>query len=75
VQLVFEQYLFSFKLSSWQSRSLSLVEMYLDQGEPTEKCGEIHFGLDYDFTTQTLKLKIIQVIFRSLEKQYVARNV
>jgi hypothetical protein len=35
--------------------------MYLDQGEPTEKCGELHFGLDYDFATQTLKLKIIQV--------------
>ena len=25
-----------------------------------EKCGEINFGLDYDFATQTLKLKIIQ---------------
>jgi hypothetical protein len=35
--------------------------MYLDQGEPSEKCGELNFGLDYDFSTQTLKLKIIQV--------------
>ncbi len=40
---------------------MSLVDMYLDQGEPSEKCGEIHFGLEYDFGTQTLKLKIIQV--------------
>jgi hypothetical protein len=31
------------------------------QGEPSEKCGEINFSLDYDFNTQTLKLKIIQV--------------
>ena len=30
-------------------------------GEPSEKCGEINFSLDYDFQTQTLKLKIIQV--------------
>ena len=35
--------------------------MYLDQGEPSEKCGELNFGLEYDFATQTLKLKIIQV--------------
>ena len=34
------------------------------QGEPSEKCGDINFGIDYDFTTQTLKLKIIQVIER-----------
>jgi hypothetical protein len=31
------------------------------QGEPSEKCGELNFGLDYDFSSQTLKLKIIQV--------------
>ena len=35
--------------------------MYLDQGDPSEKCGELNFGLEYDFATQTLKLKINQV--------------
>jgi hypothetical protein len=35
--------------------------MYIDQGEPSEKCGELNFALDYDFPTQTLKLKLIQV--------------
>ena len=35
--------------------------MYVNQGEPSEKCGELNFGLEYDFATQTLKLKIIQV--------------
>jgi len=47
-------------LAFWQNRSISLVDMYLDQGEPSEKCGELNFGLEYDFATQTLKLKIIQ---------------
>ena len=37
------------------------MDMYLDQGEPSEKCGDLNFGLEYDFATQTLKLKIIQV--------------
>ena len=37
------------------------MDMYMDQGEPSEKCGELNFGLEYDFATQTLKLKIIQV--------------
>jgi len=36
------------------------VDMYLDQGDPSEKCGELNFGLEYDFATQTLKLKINQ---------------
>ena len=37
--------------------------MYKDQqGEPSEKCGDIHFGLNYDFSPQTLKLKIIEVM-------------
>ena len=35
--------------------------MYHDTGEPTEKCGELNFGLEYDYPTQTLKLKMIQV--------------
>ena len=37
--------------------------MYINEGEPTEKCGDLNFGLEYDFATQTLKLKIIQVRF------------
>jgi len=47
-------------LAFWQNRSISLMDMYLDQGEPSEKCGDLNFGLEYDFATQTLKLKIIQ---------------
>ena len=49
------------QLAFWQNRSISLVDMYLDQGDPSEKCGELNFGLEYDFATQTLKLKINQV--------------
>ena len=37
-----------------------MMNMYGGDGND-EKCGEINFGLDYDFATQTLKLKIIQV--------------
>ena len=40
---------------------MSLVDMYIETGDPTEKCGELNFSLDYDFATQTLKLKMIQV--------------
>ncbi|XP_059080048.1 synaptotagmin-7-like isoform X2 [Tigriopus californicus] len=47
-------------LAFFNNRSISLVDMYTDMGEPTEKCGELNFGLEYDFATQTLKLKIIQ---------------
>ena len=36
------------------------MDMYGTDGND-EKCGEINFGLDYDFGSQTLKLKIIQV--------------
>ncbi len=50
-----------FQLAFWASRSMSLVDMYTDQGDPSEKCGELNFSLDYDFATQTLKLKMIQV--------------
>ena len=39
-----------------------MLDLYGDQqGEPSEKYGDINFGIDYDFPTQTLKLKIIQV--------------
>ena len=40
---------------------MSLVDMYVETGDPSEKCGELNFSLDYDFATQTLKLKMIQV--------------
>ena len=30
------------------------------------KCGDINFGLEYDFPSETLKLKIIQVWHRPL---------
>ena len=40
---------------------MSLVDMYIETGDPSEKCGELNFSLDYDFATQTLKLKMIQV--------------
>ena len=40
------------------------MDMYGADGND-EKCGEINFGLDYDFATQTLKLKIIQVLLKT----------
>ena len=43
------------------------MDMYGTDGND-EKCGEINFGLDYDFSTQTLKLKIIQVLTNTLLK-------
>ena len=43
------------------------MDMYGTDGND-EKCGEINFGLDYDFATQTLKLKIIQVLKNTLLK-------
>lgn len=44
-----------------QSRSISLVDMYIDNAEPTENVGQIHFSLEYDFQNTTLILRIIQV--------------
>lgn len=58
--------LLSFQLAFFNNRSISLVDMYTDMGEPTEKCGELNFGLEYDFATQTLKLKIIQVTLKGI---------
>ncbi|XP_014228308.1 synaptotagmin-7 isoform X2 [Trichogramma pretiosum] len=43
-----------------QSRSISLVDMYIDNAEPTENVGQIHFSLEYDFQNTTLILRIIQ---------------
>lgn len=44
-----------------QSRSISLVDMYIDNSEPSENVGQIHFSLEYDFQNSTLILRIIQV--------------
>jgi hypothetical protein len=53
--------------SFWQSRSFTLMDLYADpQGETGEKCGDINFGIDYDFPTQTFKLKLIQVRGRGI---------
>ena len=55
-----------FQLSFWQNRSLTLLNLYSDQvGEPSEKCGDINFSIEYEYSSQTLKLKIIQVGFPS----------
>lgn len=44
-----------------QSRSVSLVDMYIDNSEPSENVGHIHFSLEYDFQNSTLVLRIIMV--------------
>jgi hypothetical protein len=48
-------------MAFWQNRSISLVDMYIDNSEPTENVGQIHFSIEYDFQNTTLILKIIQV--------------
>ena len=58
-----------FQMSFWNSRSLSLADMYIDQGDPSEKQGELNFSLDYDYASQTLKLKIIQVSYEGMLRQ------
>ncbi|XP_046636772.1 synaptotagmin-7-like isoform X2 [Daphnia pulicaria] len=47
-------------MAFWQNRSISLVDMYIDNSEPTENVGQIHFSLEYDFQNTTLILKIMQ---------------
>lgn len=42
-----------------QSRSVSLVDMYIDNTEPSENVGQIHFSLEYDFENSTLILRVI----------------
>ena len=51
------------QMAFWQNRSISLVDMYIDNSEPTENVGQIHFSLEYDFQNTTLILKIMQVSF------------
>lgn len=53
--------LFLFQMAFLQNRSISLVDMYIDNSEPSENVGQIHFSLEYDFQATTLILKIIQV--------------
>ncbi|XP_051167354.1 synaptotagmin-7 isoform X2 [Leptopilina boulardi] len=43
-----------------QSRSVSLVDMYIDNSEPSENVGQIQFSLEYDFQNTNLIVKIIQ---------------
>lgn len=38
-----------------------MVDMYIDNSDPSENVGQIHFSLEYDFQNTTLILKIIQV--------------
>lgn len=42
------------------NRSVSMVDMYIDNSEPSENVGQIHFSLEYDFQNTTLILKILQ---------------
>lgn len=57
--------IFSLQKAFLQSRSISLVDMYIDNTESTEDVGQIQFSLEYDFQNTTLVLKIIQVSFRA----------
>jgi len=56
------------QMAFWQNRSISLVDMYIDNSEPTENVGQIHFSLEYDFQNTTLILKIMQVCTHTLKK-------
>lgn len=51
----------SFQMAFLQSRSISLVDMYIDNSEPSENVGQIHFSLEYDFQNTTLILRILTV--------------
>ncbi|XP_059609706.1 synaptotagmin-7 isoform X2 [Phlebotomus argentipes] len=42
------------------NRSISMIDMYIDNTEPIENVGLIHFSLEYDFQNSTLILRIIQ---------------
>lgn len=64
---------------------MSLVDMYIDNSEPSENVGQIHFSLEYDFQNTTLILRIIQVraitvkafrlVFRPQSRNYTAPAV
>lgn len=38
-----------------------MIDMYIDNSEPSENVGQIHFCVEYDFQNNTLILKILQV--------------
>lgn len=38
-----------------------MVDMYIDNSEPSENVGQIHFSIEYDFQNTNLILKIMQV--------------
>ncbi|XP_037041809.1 synaptotagmin-7 isoform X2 [Bradysia coprophila] len=42
------------------NRSVSMVDMYIDNSEPSENVGQIHFSIEYDFQNTNLILKIMQ---------------
>ncbi|XP_055385516.1 synaptotagmin-7 isoform X4 [Condylostylus longicornis] len=42
------------------NRSVSMVDMYIDNSEPSENVGQIHFSVEYDFQNTTLILKVLQ---------------
>lgn len=42
------------------NRSTSMIDMYIDNSEPSENVGQIHFCVEYDFQNNTLILKILQ---------------
>ena len=50
-----------FQAAFWQNRSVSLLDMYIDNSEPSENIGQIQFSLEYDHINSTLLLRIIQV--------------
>jgi hypothetical protein len=50
-----------FQMAFLQNRSISLVDMYIDNSEPSENVGQIHFSLEYDFQNTTLILRILTV--------------
>lgn len=56
-------FFYLFQMAFLQNRSISLVDMYIDNSEPSENVGQIHFSLEYDFQNTTLILRIIQVSF------------
>lgn len=50
-----------------------MVDMYIDNTEPSENVGQIHFSLEYDFQNTTLILKIIQVYLYHKEYNFIIR--
>ncbi|KAL1139762.1 hypothetical protein AAG570_006739 [Ranatra chinensis] len=49
------------RMAFLQNRSISLVDMYIDNSEPSENVGQIHFSLEYDFQNTTLILRILTI--------------